>query len=524
MTWSKLADACLKEKWDVALALVRDGHPVDLCDPEDGYTALHELCLVGSIKAVVFFISVLGANPHVVSTCGDTVLHITCQEGHTNLARILVLDYGLDINALNHAGATPLIKASLMGQTGTALLLINDLGARVDAVNHSDCTALMQAAACGRTGTVLALINTGGARMDAVDSYGATPLHWACEFGNHLTVSALLAEGAPTNVRDAKGRKPCQIISISPEADPAAKPLVLAAFARHKKLEKLANEVLRLAATWDHYSLNLAIRALMAAAAEPWACSAEAATEAKEEFWTAPRHPLDMFRDSTGRTALAVAAATGIFRNAELLIQTGASPLELDCSAQTPQQLALERGSDLMATWFEGMPIVYWAGHSQLRYRPVASTFLLCCRFSRMRAPMHPDDWCITRPDAYRILHFIGPELTGSVWPGPPKDYSSRIVCLCGKLACDALPGQSARPVRRVPLPLLPETVLPEVTCCAQCGETEGKLMECMRCRSAHYCSKKCQKQHYSVHKAGCRAAGRQADVAKAALDASTVI
>ena len=213
-----------------------------------------------------------------------------------------------------------------------------------------------------------------------------------------------------------------------------------------------------------------------------------------------------MFREpATGRTALAVAAATGIFRNCELLIQAAASPLELDCDGRTPWQLALAGGSELMAKWFESMPIVYWAGLSQLRYRPLATVFLLCCRWSRRRAPglMHPDDWCICQQDAYRILHFVGPELAG-VWPGPPAGYRG------------PLPGRSPRPVRRVPPRLLGEggavavgtPAAPAATAgCAQCGTTAGKLMACTRCRAASYCSGKCQKLHYPAHKAGCRAA-----------------
>jgi hypothetical protein len=155
-----------------------------------------------------------------------------------------------------------------------------------------------------------------------------------------------------------------------------------------------------------------------------------------------------LFRElGTGRTALGVAAATGIFRNAELLIQAAASPLELDCDGRTPWQLALAGGSDLMAVWFEAMPVVYWAGHSQLRYRVAAGAVVLCCRWSRVRAPgaMHPDDWCIPRRDVYRILHFVGPELAGGVWPGSPRGWRG------------ALPGRSARPVRRVPVRLAVE-------------------------------------------------------------------
>ena len=77
--------------------------------------------------------------------------------------------------------------------------------------------------------------------------------------------------------RPTKGRTPQQCVCLAPDADPAAKPLVLAAFVRHLRLERLGREVLRLAATWDHDSLKRAMDALMAAAVEPWACSAAVA-------------------------------------------------------------------------------------------------------------------------------------------------------------------------------------------------------------------------------------------------------
>ncbi len=42
---SLLADACEMSRWDMAAALVREhGHPVDLCDPRDGWSALHNMC------------------------------------------------------------------------------------------------------------------------------------------------------------------------------------------------------------------------------------------------------------------------------------------------------------------------------------------------------------------------------------------------------------------------------------------------------------------------------------------------
>ena len=74
-----------------------------------------------------------------------------------------------------------------------------------------------------------------------------TPLHCASAYGHPVTVSVLLAEGARLDIKDCNGNKPQQVICRHPQADPAAKPLVLAAFVRHLRLERLGREVLRLA-------------------------------------------------------------------------------------------------------------------------------------------------------------------------------------------------------------------------------------------------------------------------------------
>jgi hypothetical protein len=97
----------------------------------------------------------------------------------------------------------------------------------------------------------------------------------------------------------------------------------------------------------------------------------------------------------------------------------------------------------------------------------------------------------------------VGPELWGSVWPGPPRGWRGERV------------GLSARPVRRVPVRVEAGGVAAHAAAarvaaaagCAQCGTTAGKLMACTRCRAASYCSGKCQKLHYPAHKVGCRAA-----------------
>jgi hypothetical protein len=39
---------------------------------------------------------------------------------------------------------------------------------------------------------------------------------------------------------------------------------------------------------------------------------------------------------------------------------------------------------------------------------------------------------------------------------------------------------------------------------CCQCRSSPDKLFQCSRCKVTQYCSKKCQRTHYSVHKQGC--------------------
>ena len=80
-----------------------------------------------------------------------------------------------------------------------------------------------------------------------------------------MTVSALLAEGARLDAKDCNGNKPQQVICTHPTADPAAKPLVLAALVRHRRLERLGRELLRCAVCWDHEALRRAMAALIAA-------------------------------------------------------------------------------------------------------------------------------------------------------------------------------------------------------------------------------------------------------------------
>lgn len=444
---SLLQLACCANRFDMAAALVREfGFPVNDRNPKSGNTAVIHACFYDKADTVVFLIRELGADPHAVNNQGGTALHMACYAGHTKLALMLVRKLGLHLEATENEGLTPTGLAVLGGHTATLIALITQLGARVDTVIVHGSTTLHQAAGMGFTDTALALIRY-GANVQSVDNYGETPLHYACVYGRASMVSALLAEGASldasSNVveeEEEAGMTPQQVICNGPGVDPRIKPLVMAAIARHKRLAVLGKEVLKSASWgWDEAGMKSAIAAYQAEVRTPWLGGARLAAELKARpLWTVARKPIDYFREAgTGRTPLLVACAGRgpagpCFRNIEALIHANSSVMELDSTDQNAHQLYVRAGG-FMGKWFEPMWPMWYGGHNPNgAYHRAAKFFLNCCRWSRGRGVevMHPDDWCIPRHDAYRILTFIGPELAagkGALWPGPPKGYTGYV-------------------------------------------------------------------------------------------------
>ncbi len=127
---SVLLRACQFGRLDMAEALVKEhGHPVDLRHPGHGCTAFLFMCgavshqgVALNLRAAVFLVRTLGANPLATTTEGNGALHFAAREGHTELARILVREFRLDPNALNKAGQSPLFKARCDARVMLSLL------------------------------------------------------------------------------------------------------------------------------------------------------------------------------------------------------------------------------------------------------------------------------------------------------------------------------------------------------------------------------------------------------------------
>ena len=428
--------------------------------------ALHNAASIGATADAVSLVRTCGLDVDGLGPPGGcTPLMLAASRGHTATLLALINELGARVGAVDAEGSSALHHAASAGHTDCVLALLTANTARVHSSRSSSPNS---------GGTLPPALFLDAATL----SCGWSALHIACLYARAHTVAALLAWGASMQLRDAavvpaadgKGATAQQLIGASrvftrraiaaaaarrraagggnggneneyvgadEEVDDvvwdASVAATIAVFVWFKHLAVLGKEVLAAASWgWDEMRMKSAIKAFRACVARKPRCSdAGRATGA----WAVARKPIDYFREAgTGRTPLLVAcAAKGnpagpCFRNIEALIHANSSVLELGADGRDARQLVMSRGSYLVGKWFEPMwPMWYGAHNPSGAYHRAANHFLNCCRWSRGRTGMHPDDWCIPRHDAYRILTFIGPELAG-MWPGPPRGYKGYIV------------------------------------------------------------------------------------------------
>ncbi|XP_075592720.1 ankyrin repeat domain-containing protein 39 [Balearica regulorum gibbericeps] len=108
------------------------------------------------------------------------------------------------------AGYTALHYASRNGHLGVCRLLLQ-WGARCDARTPGGATPLHRASYCGHL-AVAELLLAHGADPAADDGDGCTSLHKAAQQG-HRELCKLLLQHSPVlaSIRDAKGRRPCDV-------------------------------------------------------------------------------------------------------------------------------------------------------------------------------------------------------------------------------------------------------------------------------------------------------------------------
>ena len=432
-----LHDAASAGATAYAVSLVRTcGLDVDGLGPPGGYTPLMLAARRGHAAMLLALINELGARVGAVDAEGNSALHHAASAGHTDCVLVL-----LTANAARVVKSSGSSSPNSGGTLPPALFL--------DAASlMCGWSALHIACLYARAHTVAALLGWGAsmqlrdATVCAADGKGATAqqlIGASRVFSRRAKAQAATrraAGGGGGNENEYEGADAAEeeeeeeVDDVVWDASVAA---TVAVFVWFKQLAVLGKEVLAAASWgWDEPRMKSAIKAFRACVARKPRCSdAGRATGA----WAVARKPIDYFREAgTGRTPLLVAcAAKGnpagpCFRNIEALIHANSSVLVLGADGRDARQLVMSRGSYLVGKWFEPMWPMWYGGHNPSgAYHRAANHFLNCCRWSRGRTGMHPDDWCIPRHDAYRILTFLGPELAG-MWPGPPRGYKGYIV------------------------------------------------------------------------------------------------
>jgi ankyrin repeat protein len=255
------------------------------------------------------------------SSGGLATLLTAIEKGYIGLVQRL-LERGAPVNEADENGKTPLQVAAGVGNLDMLVMLL-DRKADPKAEDSNCRTALHEAAANGFDEVVRRLMITGVIDVDAHDDDGRTPLHEAAAMGSDLVVIELLAHHADINALDKTLRTALHIAIDEPQ----------------EGVEMIINLLLEKGAQVDGKDANgstvlhkVVDKGLEAVTARTLACGAKSLIDEK---------------DQEGRTALHIAASRGLRRVVRMLVDAGASILELNHRGQMPLHEAMKRSPRL---------------------------------------------------------------------------------------------------------------------------------------------------------------------------------
>ncbi len=202
-----LHDAISGNKPDMVDALIQDGADIR-ASMSNGRTPMHLACRKGAVQIVQRLIDA-GVGFDSISNMGVTPIHEVAASGSVELLEV-VLRAGAKLDLLDHDGWSTLHFAANSGKADMIFRLI-ELKVPVDALCRSGDSPLHNAAIGGHLDAVLALIRS-GASIDARANDGRTPLHYAALAARLDVAKALLDAGADIEARANDGSTP--IISV----------------------------------------------------------------------------------------------------------------------------------------------------------------------------------------------------------------------------------------------------------------------------------------------------------------------
>lgn len=186
--------------------LISLGADLNLCDEENGTTALHWALIMGCYGAFKLLLEA-GANPNIKNKLDDSPIHFAVDKALNEVIAWLI-EVGADINMTDKFGDTPLIRASLKGYIEIIRLLLKH-GAKTDIINKDGETALyyaLQSSSALDEAAILLIHSSENINIKTVD--GETPLSLATLHHKPQIIHLLLSKGADVCVLDQHGRTP----------------------------------------------------------------------------------------------------------------------------------------------------------------------------------------------------------------------------------------------------------------------------------------------------------------------------
>ncbi|KAJ3141427.1 POC1 centriolar protein A [Physocladia obscura] len=223
----------------------------------------------------------------VNSVDGKVALHYAAARGHTNIAQIIITSNITSVNHLDKMNRTPLHWAADVGNAEIAILLIN-AQANLNLLDINYRMPLHLAARSNHVNVIRCILEHSADSLNAKTDTGFTPLHFACLNGHSDAVQALLDAGADVAAETAAGPTHLSLKT----------PLMLASLNGHTRIVSL----------------------LLSNGADPNA------------------------RDSTGNSAIRIAARNGDIAVVRSLLQNGADINMCDVYDWTPLHCAARNG------------------------------------------------------------------------------------------------------------------------------------------------------------------------------------
>ena len=195
-----LQKAAFEGNMDKVKELVESGKDINTKD-ETGRTAAYWALSAGQ-KDVFEYLLNNGAEITIQANDGLTLFHQACITGFTEIAEQLI-SKGAEVDAKGNDGRTPLQFASLLGHTDIVKLLINK-GANVNNVSNNGRHPLGDASLAGHEDIVRLLIDN-GAQVNLHTENSGIALHAAATAGRSSILDLLIVKGADVNMNSRNG-------------------------------------------------------------------------------------------------------------------------------------------------------------------------------------------------------------------------------------------------------------------------------------------------------------------------------